>query len=230
MSVMALSQVLAMFVAGPVAQQAGIRNLYFGSAAMLAIIGVVGYRNSRRRSRRERHRQRLRDPSGERGEGTGGTVHAGQNGPWDKVVCPLFPFVMGGHLEGGARELVFSVARRHHEAKLSGSQVEVRPASGCALGPASQPVPTDGAQFGAVGQRTTTGGRRLSAFLDEREIGYLIAPFALQVTLDGDCPGQFDIGSQVLHFKRAWPGKVTNQHGDLLGRGLGSVLDRRTRA
>lgn len=44
MSVMALSQVLAMFVAGPVAQQAGIRNLYFGSAAMLAIIGVVGYR------------------------------------------------------------------------------------------------------------------------------------------------------------------------------------------
>jgi MFS family permease len=44
MSVLAISQVLAMFVAGPVAQQAGIRNLYFGSAAMLAIIGVVGYR------------------------------------------------------------------------------------------------------------------------------------------------------------------------------------------
>ena len=44
MSVLAISQVLAMFVAGPVAQQAGIRNLYFGSAAMLAIIGVVGFR------------------------------------------------------------------------------------------------------------------------------------------------------------------------------------------
>ncbi|MBZ5726938.1 MAG: MFS transporter [Acidobacteriia bacterium] len=36
MSLMAFSQVLAMFVAGPVAQKAGIRNLYFGSAAMLA--------------------------------------------------------------------------------------------------------------------------------------------------------------------------------------------------
>jgi hypothetical protein len=41
---LAISQVLAMFVAEPVAQQAGIRNLYFGSAAMLAIIGVVGFR------------------------------------------------------------------------------------------------------------------------------------------------------------------------------------------
>jgi DHA3 family macrolide efflux protein-like MFS transporter len=44
MSLLALSQVVAMFVAGPVAQQAGIRNLYFGSAAMLAIIGIVGFR------------------------------------------------------------------------------------------------------------------------------------------------------------------------------------------
>ena len=37
-----------MFVAGPVAQRAGIRNLYFGSAAMLALIGVVGYGMLRR--------------------------------------------------------------------------------------------------------------------------------------------------------------------------------------
>jgi MFS transporter, DHA3 family, macrolide efflux protein len=32
MSLMAVSQVVAMFVAGPVAQKAGLRNLYFGSA------------------------------------------------------------------------------------------------------------------------------------------------------------------------------------------------------
>jgi DHA3 family macrolide efflux protein-like MFS transporter len=43
MSLMAVSQVLAMLVAGPVAQQAGIRNLYFGSAAMLLSIGVTGF-------------------------------------------------------------------------------------------------------------------------------------------------------------------------------------------
>ncbi len=42
MSLLAMSQVLAMFVAGPVAQRAGIRNLYFASAAMLVSIGVVG--------------------------------------------------------------------------------------------------------------------------------------------------------------------------------------------
>jgi len=42
MSLMAISQVLAMFVAGPVAQKAGIRNLYFGSAVMLVGIGAVG--------------------------------------------------------------------------------------------------------------------------------------------------------------------------------------------
>ena len=42
MSLMAVSQVLAMFVAGPVAQMAGIRNLYFGSAAMLLAICVTG--------------------------------------------------------------------------------------------------------------------------------------------------------------------------------------------
>jgi MFS transporter, DHA3 family, macrolide efflux protein len=43
MSLMAISQVLAMVVAGPVAQQAGIRNLYFGSAAMLFGISVTGF-------------------------------------------------------------------------------------------------------------------------------------------------------------------------------------------
>jgi len=43
MSLMAISQVVAMFVAGPVAEKAGIRNLYLGSAAMLMTIGAVGY-------------------------------------------------------------------------------------------------------------------------------------------------------------------------------------------
>jgi MFS family permease len=43
MSLLAMSQVLAMFVAGPVAQQAGIRQLYLGSAALLGVIGVMGY-------------------------------------------------------------------------------------------------------------------------------------------------------------------------------------------
>ena len=32
-----------MFVAGPVAEKIGITNLYYGSAAMLVGIGVVGY-------------------------------------------------------------------------------------------------------------------------------------------------------------------------------------------
>jgi predicted MFS family arabinose efflux permease len=43
MSLMAVSQVVAMFVAGPVAEKAGIRNLYFGSAAMLLCIGLIGH-------------------------------------------------------------------------------------------------------------------------------------------------------------------------------------------
>jgi hypothetical protein len=43
MSLMAVSQVVAMFVAGPVAEKAGIRNLYFGSAAMLLAIGLIGH-------------------------------------------------------------------------------------------------------------------------------------------------------------------------------------------
>jgi len=43
MSLLAMSQVLAMFAAGPVAQQLGIRRLYFGSAAILGIIGAFGY-------------------------------------------------------------------------------------------------------------------------------------------------------------------------------------------
>jgi MFS family permease len=43
MSLLAMSQVLAMFMAGPVAQHLGIRNLYFGSSAMLGAIGAIGY-------------------------------------------------------------------------------------------------------------------------------------------------------------------------------------------
>ncbi len=43
MSLIATSQVLAMFVAGPVAQRAGIRSLYLGSGVMLAAIGAFGY-------------------------------------------------------------------------------------------------------------------------------------------------------------------------------------------
>ena len=43
MCIMSVSQILAMFVAGPVAERAGIRNLYFGSAAMLAVIASLGF-------------------------------------------------------------------------------------------------------------------------------------------------------------------------------------------
>lgn len=43
MCLMAGSQVVAMFVAAPVAEKAGIRNLYFGSAAMLLAIGAIGH-------------------------------------------------------------------------------------------------------------------------------------------------------------------------------------------
>ncbi len=42
MSLMAVAQVMAMFFAGPVAEYAGIRTLYFGSAVMLVGIGVTG--------------------------------------------------------------------------------------------------------------------------------------------------------------------------------------------
>jgi MFS family permease len=42
MSLMAISQALAMVVAGPVAEKAGIRNLYFASAAMLLCVGLMG--------------------------------------------------------------------------------------------------------------------------------------------------------------------------------------------
>lgn len=43
MSVNATSQVIAMFLAGPIAERAGIRNLYFASAAMLVCIALVGH-------------------------------------------------------------------------------------------------------------------------------------------------------------------------------------------
>jgi MFS family permease len=42
MSLLAVTQVLAMLFAGPVAQSAGIRNLYFGSALLLVAISAVG--------------------------------------------------------------------------------------------------------------------------------------------------------------------------------------------
>ncbi len=42
MSLMAFSQVISMFLAGPVAERIGIRNLYFGSAALLLGIGLAG--------------------------------------------------------------------------------------------------------------------------------------------------------------------------------------------
>jgi MFS family permease len=42
MSSLALAQVFALIGAGPVAESAGIRNLFFGSAAMLAVIAVIG--------------------------------------------------------------------------------------------------------------------------------------------------------------------------------------------
>ena len=42
MSLMAVSQVLAMFFAGPVAEYSGLRNLYFGSAVMLVAVAGAG--------------------------------------------------------------------------------------------------------------------------------------------------------------------------------------------
>ena len=43
MSVLSIAQVLAMLMAGPVAQRVGIRALYFGSGVLLLIIAGVGY-------------------------------------------------------------------------------------------------------------------------------------------------------------------------------------------
>lgn len=43
MSVLSIAQVLAMLVAGPVAQSIGIRNLYFASGLLLLLIGGAGY-------------------------------------------------------------------------------------------------------------------------------------------------------------------------------------------
>jgi len=49
MSMMSLAQVLGMFFAGPVAQAAGLRNLYYGSAISLVGIGAIGLWQLRRR-------------------------------------------------------------------------------------------------------------------------------------------------------------------------------------
>ncbi len=43
MSVLSIAQVLAMLIAGPVAQRVGIRALYFGSGLLLLIIAAAGY-------------------------------------------------------------------------------------------------------------------------------------------------------------------------------------------
>jgi hypothetical protein len=43
MSLVAGSQVISMFVAGPVAEKVGIPKLYYASAALLFGIGVAGY-------------------------------------------------------------------------------------------------------------------------------------------------------------------------------------------
>ena len=43
MSVLSFAQVLAMLVAGPVAQRVWIRALYFGSGVLLLIIAATGY-------------------------------------------------------------------------------------------------------------------------------------------------------------------------------------------
>jgi MFS transporter, DHA3 family, macrolide efflux protein len=43
MSLVAGSQVIAMIAAGPIAEKAGVPNLYLGSAAMLVAIGIVGH-------------------------------------------------------------------------------------------------------------------------------------------------------------------------------------------
>jgi predicted MFS family arabinose efflux permease len=50
MSLMAVSQVLAMFFAGPVAERAGLRALYYGSAVMLVAIAAAGLAQLRRRT------------------------------------------------------------------------------------------------------------------------------------------------------------------------------------
>ncbi len=49
MSVVTFAQVIALFVAGPVAQSVGIRKLYVGSAVLLALVGALGYRSLRQR-------------------------------------------------------------------------------------------------------------------------------------------------------------------------------------
>src|SRR5262249_37371115 len=50
MSLTAVSQGLAMFVSGPVAERAGLRNLYYGSAVMLVAVAGVGLLQLRRRA------------------------------------------------------------------------------------------------------------------------------------------------------------------------------------
>ncbi|MDQ6758283.1 MAG: hypothetical protein M3Z32_00285, partial [Acidobacteriota bacterium] len=48
MSMLALAQVVAMLIAGPVAQRVGIRELYFASGLLLLAFAAVGYVRLRR--------------------------------------------------------------------------------------------------------------------------------------------------------------------------------------
>src|SRR6266481_5676634 len=64
MSLVAGSQVIAMFVAGPVAEKIGIPNLYYGSAAMLVGIGVVGYFKLPKAENRRQGCHQTSSPSG----------------------------------------------------------------------------------------------------------------------------------------------------------------------
>jgi MFS transporter, DHA3 family, macrolide efflux protein len=50
MSLMAISQVLSMFVAGPIAEMAGLHNLYYGSAVLLVCVAAAGLWQLRRRT------------------------------------------------------------------------------------------------------------------------------------------------------------------------------------
>ena len=50
MSLMAVSQVASMLVAGPIAQKAGLHNLYYASAVLLAVVATVGLVQLGRRS------------------------------------------------------------------------------------------------------------------------------------------------------------------------------------
>jgi MFS transporter, DHA3 family, macrolide efflux protein len=53
MSLLSGSQVISMLAAGPVAERTGVTRLYYGSAAMLVAIGIVGHFRLRAQPRTE---------------------------------------------------------------------------------------------------------------------------------------------------------------------------------